>query len=629
MMWVTLILVVILQSSTESRTLMKRDVYEPFPEAQNALEVDRNVGDVFNILGKEKFHILGIIMFSQYLQKCSYEKQVERVKDITELAQKCSTGIKTPECRKSVITVALDVMCKTLPDPEMYPAHTECCTKLDPDRNVCFLSHKITNLDTLSPYEKPEPEEVCKGYKEDPAIYVEKYLYEVVRRFSSFFSSRILAFADRFEKIVMDCCKDAVVRGQCFPVKMPALAKELQQTNSLDNNYCRVIDKYGERTFKSIAAIHLSQRFPKASFKAVLDMTQDFAHKYLYCCHGDTMQCWIDMMDVASRICVNQDNISSKLKECCEKDLTERLQCILKMENDEKPADLSPRELIEHPEICEHFEDHLGQGVNRFTYEYSRRHQDFSAQLIQQISDGYQELVVQCCKTNSSECFTKGEELMKKKIAESQNILKKNCEDLQKIGNYNLNNKLLIQYTKTIPQLESKSLIEVSQSMTEVADACCKVKEGAQMSCFDSGVDMVLGDICQMQEGFFLNAKVSHCCSVSYTKRRQCFSALEMDDSYTPQPFSPDLFKLRADSCVISSPRDLKNKKQTFLVQLVKLKLNIEDYRRNPIIAAFLSMMDRCCKADDKEECFLVEEPKLIEMCQHIFETKNSIQEAA
>ncbi|XP_078532162.1 serum albumin-like isoform X2 [Lissotriton helveticus] len=521
-------------------------------------------------------------------------------------------------------------MCKTPPDPGMYPAHTQCCAELDQDRNVCFLSHKITDLDALPSYENPEPEQVCKGYKEDPATYVEKYMYEVVRRYSYLFSSRILSFADRFEKIVTDCCKDTVVRGQCFPEKMLALATELQQMNSIYKNYCRVIDKYGERTFKPIAAIHLSQRFPKASFEDVLDLVQDIVHKYLDCCHGDAMQCWIDMAEVVSRICVNQDNISSKLKECCERDLTERLECILKTEKDEKPADLSPqvREFIEHPDICKHFEDHLGQMTNRFTYEYSRRHQEFSAQLIQEISEGYQELVVQCCLENSGDCFTKGEEFMEKKIAESQKLMKKNCEDLQKIGNYNFHNELLVQYTKKIPQLPSKSLIEITQSMMEDADTCCKVKEEKQMSCFDSGADVLLGDICQIQESFFLNAKVSHCCSVPYTKRRQCFTELEMDDSYTPPSFSPDFFKLKADSCIISSPKDLKNKKQTFLVQLVKQKPDIEDYKRNPIIAAFLSMMDKCCKADDKDECFLVEEPKLIEMCQRIFESKGSVQDA-
>lgn len=42
----------------------------------------------------------------------------------------------------------------------------------------------------------------------------------------------------------------------------------------------------------------------------------------------------------------------------------------------------------------------------RFVYEYSRRHPEFSTQLILRITKGYETLLEKCCKTdNPAECY--------------------------------------------------------------------------------------------------------------------------------------------------------------------------------------------------------------------------------
>lgn len=56
-----------------------------------------------------------------------------------------------------------------------------------------------------------------------------------------------------------------------------------------------------------------------------------------------------------SHICSKQDSISSKIKECCKKKIPERGECIIHMNKDDKPKDLSLKEetFIENKNVCE------------------------------------------------------------------------------------------------------------------------------------------------------------------------------------------------------------------------------------------------------------------------------------
>lgn len=61
--------------------------------------------------------------------------------------------------------------------------------------------------------------------------------------------------------------------------------------------------------------------------------------------------------DILHYVCSNQHILSSKIQQCCEQPLLQRSECILHVENDDKPADLSPhiREFIEDKGVCERF----------------------------------------------------------------------------------------------------------------------------------------------------------------------------------------------------------------------------------------------------------------------------------
>lgn len=63
--------------------------------------------------------------------------------------------------------------------------------------------------------------------------------------------------------------------------------------------------------------------------------------------------------DLAKYMCENQDSISSKLKECCDKPLLEKSHCLSEVENDDLPADLPSlaADYVEDKDVCKNYKE--------------------------------------------------------------------------------------------------------------------------------------------------------------------------------------------------------------------------------------------------------------------------------
>lgn len=627
MKWVTIISLVILLSFAESRILHKRDHHEGHHDDHDHDHDHQElmVGNVFKLLGNTNFQYLGMVIFSQLLQLCPYEEQAERVKHVTALADLCSKGAKRADCAHSVITVAIDEICKAPENAEKYPFHAECCAKPEAERYPCFVSHQKTEPGAVPAYQRPEPEQLCKNHDEHKDTYMLNYIFEVSRRNPMVYPPAIIAIGRNFDSITHECCKDTATTGQCFAEKMPALKKELKIVSAIQKHNCYVLKEFGERVLSAMKLIHTCQKYPAASFQNIHEIVQSIAHLHKTCCGGDMMGCMIERMHLTTKTCAKKDQISSKLKECCEKDIIERSACIIKMDNDEKPADLSPhvREYIEDPAVCKHYADEKDLYLAKFSCDYAKRHPEFSLQLLLRISKGYQDLLTICCAgENSHDCLVKGEEELKKEIEASSTLLKTTCGALEQLGPYFFQNKMLVKYTKKMPQVSDESLLQLTSGMTHIGQKCCKVPEDKQMPCSEGSLSVVIGEMCQKLPANFPNDKVAHCCRDSYSMQRPCFTALGPDETYVPPKLSSDSFHFTDDLCTSSSPEDLNHKKQTFLIHLVKQKPDITDEQITKVIPEFLTMMEHCCKADNHAECFAVEGPKLIEKCEVLLGVK-------
>uniref|UniRef100_A0A452H898 Albumin domain-containing protein n=1 Tax=Gopherus agassizii TaxID=38772 RepID=A0A452H898_9SAUR len=560
---------------------------------------------------KDLYYVL--IIFAQYFYKCPYDDIAKQVKNVVDLAHKCVANEQDPECLKPVPTIVLDQICKIDRLGEVYGEMANCCRKADPERNQCFLSFKHSVPGFLPPYQRPEPEVMCKTFQENKELFMAHQVYEVSRRHPFLYAPSILALAVDVEHAIELCCKEANA-GIC-------LDKEVFIFSAKVNTYlCGILKKFGEGTFQKDILSLMSQKFPKASFPEIQKIVKDITHIHVECCAGDMIECTDDRAEAVNYICSKQDIFSSKIKDCCEKPVVERSECVVRAEFDDTPEGLPSlaEKYVEDKNLCKPFTEEQYVFLAEFLYEYSRRHPEFSPQMLLRITKGYKSLLEVCCKTeNSSECYSHAvsstEEKLRSFIQETQEIVKTNCDLHAHLGESDFLKAILIRYTRKMPQVSPQTLIEIAKKMAAVGSKCCQEAESRRIPCSERHLSLVIQNMCLRQEATPINEKVTHCCDDSYAERIPCFTKLGADESYKPLQFTPELFTFHEDLC--TAPAETQQIKQlTFLVNLIKLKITITDEQLQKIFTDLTGIVQKCCKAGLRETCFAVE----VSQCFHV-----------
>ncbi|NXI64847.1 FETA protein, partial [Anseranas semipalmata] len=606
MNWRTVIYIILLLSFT---------VVKALPRSYRDIEEKNSIGQRFSQLQENNFKAIAMIMFAQYVQGSTFAKAVKMAEDVTDLAKRCAAADKdNPDCLKPLDEIFLDTICQE----ENLPRFTDCCAKKDPERNDCFLSLKNSSRGFISPFERPNAEAACRNYSEHQHSLTGYFIYEVSRRHPFLYAPTILSVALHYNEMMKDCCRSAEDPThnleECFRRQAPKVVKPVREDGLRQEHTCGILKKFGERTIKALKLAQISQKFPKADFVTVSKLVMDIANMHKDCCRGDMLECMHDREEILHYVCTNQDILSSKIKKCCEKPLLQRSECIVNAENDDKPANLSPhiREFIEDKGVCERFAQEKDTHLARFLYEYSRRHPEFSAQMLLRIGKGYEDLLDECCKNGSpDDCCSRGEEELKKHIYETESVMKTSCDIYKEKGDYYFQNELLMSFTKKMPQLTSAELIKFTKQMTTIGSKCCQLSQDKLLPCAEENLDLVLGEICRRHLTNPINPGVCHCCSSSYAFRRPCLGKLEIDENYVPLSLTPGLFTFHEDLCTTEEEK-LQHKKQEMLINLIKYKPQITQEQLTSVTAAFTAMREQCCKEENREACFAKEGPELI-----------------
>nr|AAL56645.1 serum albumin precursor [Ambystoma texanum] len=615
MKWATLISIVIVLSCTESRILQKRHHEDGHAEDPN-LSMESIVG----LIGVEHAKALAMALFSQMLSKCPHHEQVQRVRNVMDIADLCSRGAKHGDCGKSVMTIILNEICKTPENPEKYPFHEGCCKKEDPERHKCFIEHKSTDPKERTEYVKPSPEQICKDHAENRDEFLGHYIHKVASSHTTMYPPAILSFTLHFDGIVSHCCKDEATVGQCLSEKMPAHKEEVEHVCAVQKHNCYILQNFNERALRASKAAHACSKFPHASFENVQRLTDGIVHLHQTCCGGDMMACMAERMKLTTQTC--------EKKKCCEKPVLERSECIVRLPNDEKPADLSPevRYYFDDPEVCKRFKEEGDAFMGRFLCDYAKIHPEHSAELNLRIASGLEKAYKTCCAGEAhNECIAKEEETLRHEIEASKTKLKTTCGALEKLGPYHFQNIMIVRYTGILPRSSDAFLLYITKTLTNIGQKCCKLPEDQQMPCSEGGLGMVFAQICQNQKTPFENEKLAHCCKDSLSFTTPCFAALTVDETYVPAPVTAESFNFNDEFCT-PSEADLQAKKQTFLMHLVRTHPKITDEQVKTISEKFLAMCGQCCKADQRNECFATEGAKLVEACTEIFATDVAVK---
>ncbi|XP_069868780.1 albumin-like [Dipodomys merriami] len=604
MKWVTFISLLLLFSSAYSRGVFRREAHKS------------EIAHRFNDLGEEHFKALVLIAFSQYLQKCSFEDHTKLVREVAEFAKTCAADESAENCDKSIPTLFGDKLCSLPSLREKYGELADCCGKQEPERNECFLQHKDDSPD-LPPLVRLAPDAMCTAFQENQGQFLGHYVHAVAARHPYFYAPELLYYAERYKDVMTECCQ-AADKGACLTPKLDALKEKVLMSSAQQRLKCVSLQKFGKRAFKAWAVSRMSQKFPKADFAEVSKLVTDLTKINEECCHGDLLECADDRVELAKYMCENQDSISSKLKECCDKPVLQKAHCLAEVEADDMPADLTPLEadFVQDSEVCKNYAEAKDVFLGTFLYEYSRRHPDYAVSMLLRLARKYEAVLEKCCaEADPPACYGKAFEELKPLVDEPQNLVKDNCEQFEQLGEYKFQNALVVRYTKKAPQVSTPTLVEASRNLGKVGTKCCKLAEAQRLPCVEDYLSLVLNRFCVMHEKNPVSERVTECCTKSLVNRRPCFSALTVDETYVPKEFNAETFTFHADFCTLPETEQ-QLKKQIAIAELVKHKPNITKEQLTAVLGKVAALLETCCKAADVEACFSEDGPKVVAASQ-------------
>ncbi|XP_006212589.1 afamin [Vicugna pacos] len=558
---------------------------------------------------EENVGYITIIAFAQYIQEASFEEVEMLAKAMTEYRDKCLADRTLPECSKLANDVLLENICAMEGLPQKHN-FLHCCRKIDVERKLCFLHNKKADVGFLPPLPTLDPEEKCQTFKNNRESFLNNYIYEISRRNPFVFAPTLLTVAARFEEMTKTCCEEQE-KAYCFRTKAEHFIQYLKALSSYQKNVCGALMKFGPQILQSINTAVLSQKFPKIEFKELTSLLKDVSSKYDGCCEGDVVECIHGRSKIMSHICSKQDSISSKIKGCCEKKIPERGECIIYSNKDDRPNDLSLREtkFTESNNVCEERNADRGNFKTEFLYEYARRHTELSIPELLRIAETYEDLLGECCNTeNPPDCYRDAENRFNETTEKSLKIVQQECEHFQNLGKDDLKYYYLIKLTKIAPQLSTEELTFLGKEMVIALTTCCTLSE--EFACVDNLMDLVLGQLCGINENRNINPAVDHCCKTNFAFRRSCFEGLKADKAYVPLPTSQGLFTFHTDLCQAHN-EELQRKKDRFLVNLVKWKPELREDKLQSLLTDFTKVVATCCKAEGPAACFSEEGPKL------------------
>ncbi|XP_073898116.1 alpha-fetoprotein-like isoform X5 [Castor canadensis] len=384
------------------------------------------------------------------------------------------------------------------------------------------------------------------------------------------------------------------------------------------------MDKENQMSMKAWYGYEISRRHPFLYGPTILTMSACYETAVQTCCQEENKtECLQIKSQLMNYTCSKQVTLSSKTTQCCEQPEPFRGECIINLENDDKP-NLSPlplRRFTEDQSVCKQFTGKQDSFLEEFLYEYSRRHSELAVPVILRVDTIYRNLLGKCCTLeNPWECYSRGNEMFQRVVRESRDRVKNHCGLHEKLGASNFHDRLIVLYTKKAPQLSVQELVVFTKKMADAATKCCPLREEQQFICVEDSAKLILGALCRRHEAEPINAGVGHCCDHSYAFRKPCFDDLQVDGAYLSPSLSCDqVINLKEDLCK-AQEEELQIAKQKLLSSLVKQNPYATEMQFQSIIVDFLHLIGMCCHAEKSEKCLQEEGSKLMKKCQSLLE---------
>ncbi|XP_068089494.1 vitamin D-binding protein [Hyperolius riggenbachi] len=421
----------------------------------------------FNLLGKEKFFALAVIMNSRKYSNATFEEIGHIVNAIVSLTETCCAKGASADCYDNAASALSEKSC----DPKSpYPKHPgihSCCVHKGLERKLCLADLKQPPKE-FPTYLEPSNEELCDAFKSDPKMFSMKFLYEYSSNFAQTPFLVVLNSTENYLKMIQECCT-AKKPTQCF-IKQRLQRQPLHLLTVMSNRLCSRFASYGEDKLKFSAAIMFGQKIPSAEFKDIMPIVEQGTGVLAKCCGSLTENCMENELSVHIKEVCKKLSKDTRVAECCKKSSIDTLHCLHSMSAAEA-INLSTLQLPASSLLCKKGKT---RELEKYMFNLARRNTKLPEVFIDKLYESLTGVVKKCCSSdNANSCVDKKKSQLNEEIKTYISEGNELCGDYHKYPFTEFKERLNKALSRRTPKLTSSKVEELAAERADLASTCC------------------------------------------------------------------------------------------------------------------------------------------------------------
>ncbi|KAM5191532.1 vitamin D-binding protein [Mantella aurantiaca] len=421
----------------------------------------------FNLLGKENFAALTVIMNSRKYSNATFEEINNIVKAIASLTEKCCVEGAAANCYDNEASALSEKSCDPRSPFPKHPGVTSCCVHKGLERKLCLADLKQPPKE-FPTYVEPSNEELCTAFKTNPKLFSFKFLYEYCSNYAQAPFLVVKNATENYINMIVECCT-AKKPTPCF-LKQRLQMHPLHLLTVMSNRLCSRFASYGEQKLKLSAAVMFSQKIPSAEFKDVMPIVEQGTQGLAKCCRSLTDNCIENELSVNVKQVCKKLSRDTRVSECCKKAPIDTLHCLHSM---------SAAESIKLPKLQFPNADQLckkgkNQGLEKYMFEIARRNTKLPEVFVEKLYEPVAEIVKKCCSSeNANSCLDKKKSQLNNEIKNYISEGNELCGDFHKYPFSEFKQRLIKALGRRVPKPAANKVEELAEERANLASTCC------------------------------------------------------------------------------------------------------------------------------------------------------------
>ncbi|NP_001088335.1 group-specific component (vitamin D binding protein) S homeolog precursor [Xenopus laevis] len=422
------------------------------------------------ILGKDKFSSIALIMNSRKYSNATFEEIGHLVTAIVSLAETCCAKEAAADCYDKKANALSAQSCDPKSPFPKHPGVERCCVHKGLERKLCLADLKQPPKE-FPTYTEPSNEKLCESFKENAQVFSSRFLYDYSSNYAQTPFLVVVNSTEKYLKMIIECCTKPR-QTQCF-LKQRLQIRPVHLLTVMSNRLCGRYNSYGEENFKIGASIRLSQKIPSAELKEVMPLVEQCGKILAKCCNTLTDDCMENELSVhVQQICKKFSSKEAKVAECCKKSSIEILLCLYSLPSAE-PVQLPTLHWPSSDQLCKKGKN---QEIIKYILELARRNTKMPILFINKLHDSFAELVNGCCFSQTPDVCLESKksqlnEEMNRYISQATEL----CADYHKYPFLEFKEKLSKALSRKVPKLSTSQVEEMVEARSSLASTCCLI----------------------------------------------------------------------------------------------------------------------------------------------------------